>query len=150
MEFITYFGAAVVSYLGFASGMFLAYANIGELKAGRKYFTILKKIFIASAVAACAYGLAETSTISALLLALSVLPVILMDMPLPLTYVLLGMVFYLGSTTFAFPAVASLIFLFGIPSGTIAKSTKDGKIKPGYIDLWYNLGFFIAAVLFLL
>ena len=150
MELINYFGAAAASYIGLAAGMFLSYANLDELKPGRKYFFMLKKIFLASAATVCAYGLAGTSIISAALLILSAMPMILMEMPLPLVYVLLGMVFYVSSTTAVFPAVASLIFLFGIPSGTIAKSGNEGKIKKGYNELVYCLGFFISAVLFLL
>jgi hypothetical protein len=150
MELITYFAVAAAAYIGLAAGILLAYANIDELKPGRKYFFMLKKIFFASVIAVCVCSMAKLSILYSGLLAILVLAALLIEMPLPFSYIVLGAAFYISSAGTAFFSASSLIFLFGIPSGTIAKSKKDGKIKKGYWDLLYCLGFFICIILFLI
>ena len=70
---------------------------------------------------------------------------------LPIIYPFLGIVFYLSSKDLSsFVAVASLIFLFGIPSGTLSQLDEKGKLKKDFKELVFSLGFFICLILFFL
>src|SRR3989338_1294893 len=51
MQIINYFLASIISYLGIALGMTLAYIAPEEQKPGKKYFAILKYVFFISILA---------------------------------------------------------------------------------------------------
>ena len=51
MQIINYFLASIISYLGIALGIILAYIAPEEQKPGKKYFAILKYVFFISILA---------------------------------------------------------------------------------------------------
>jgi len=152
MDLITYISASVIAYLGLVSGLLLAYSNLDELKPGRKYFILIQKMILAAIIilAFCMLPAFNSVLLSVLAFAVATF-VFFAELPLAVTYFVLGAAFYLSSiNNSSFAAMAALIFLFGIPSGTLSNSTEQGKLKSNFKELAYCLGFFICIILFLL
>lgn len=136
IPFFSYFLASAVSYLGLACGAALAFIAPEELGQGRYYLLWLKRaLFVAIFVAFIYYSPSKNLLFSVLLLVLSALFVRYSDGHV--FYIILGLLFYLSSSgSRFFLTIASLIFLFGLPAGTLfadkrflEKEKKDVKNK---------------------
>ena len=148
MSLLNYSLAALVAYLGLISGLMLSIVAKEELKAGRKYFFILQKVLLV--------------LIFSILLVLrpGYLPIFLSvifmnyllvhkNLSSPMIYLFLAGVFYLSSIRLdIFIVEASLIFLYGFPTGSIvaSKSIKESIMKISR----YSSFVLLAIVLFLL
>lgn len=142
-----YILTAVIAFLGLIVGMFVSYCNLDELKPGRKYFVLLQKILFALFLFHVSLNIPFVLKI--ILVVLGIIPFFSKkQIPSPFTYFLIGVLFYLGSISKKSIVVnASLIFLFGIPSGTLAKITKTGKIKKGFVkEILKHLGFVVCLL----
>jgi hypothetical protein len=143
---------AIVSYLGLVSGVFLASSNHDELKPGKRYLFSVQKIIFALIVLSIALVF-KNALFTIVAAVISAVPFFVKKkFYLPLIYPFLGIVFYIASyEKAAFVIIASLIFLFGIPSGTLLRIGKNGKIKNGFVkEILFNLGFFICLIPFLI
>jgi hypothetical protein len=151
MNLFLYSAIAFVSFLGLAGGMFLAYSNRDELKPGRRYLVFAQKAIWALIIilTALAYQLPLYAVI--IILIFTVLPFFdRKQVHAPSMYLLQGIIFYLSAESVNLLAAnASLIFLFGLPSGTLIKADENGKIRKGFVKgLAKNLGFFVCMPLF--
>ena len=119
IPFFSYFLASAVSYLGLACGAALAFIAPEELKQGRHYLLWLKRaMFVAVFVAFIYYSPAKNLLLSILLLVLAALFIRYSDGRV--FYIILGLLFYLSSSgSRFFLTIASMIFLFGLPTGTL-------------------------------
>lgn len=119
IPFFSYFLASAVSYLGLACGAALAFIAPEELSQGRYYLLWLKRaLFVAIFVAFIYYSPSKNLLFSVLLLALAALFVRYSDGHV--FYIILGLLFYLSSSgSRFFLTIASMIFLFGLPTGTL-------------------------------
>jgi hypothetical protein len=153
MSFFQYLAAAVVAFSGLLAGIILCYSNLGELKPGRIYFIVAQKLIWAAIIVITAVSYSLHPIILVILFLLTIFPFFskkpINTVPM---YVLLGIIFYLSNIASSLLALNSgLIFLFGLPSGTLIKSDKKGRIKKGFlIEILKHAGFFICIILYLL
>ncbi|MBW3011766.1 hypothetical protein KY311_01135 [Candidatus Woesearchaeota archaeon] len=153
MAFVTYLLLSMAAFAGLVCGIFLAYSNIGELRLGKKYFSAMQKVLLALIIITIMhmYGAFTSVIFSVVSIAAAVLPFFnKKQISLPIMYPLLGMVFYLSSaSTNHLISITALIFLFGIPSGTLLKIDKNGSlIKRFPEEVFYSLGFFMWLIAF--
>ena len=119
IPFFNYFLASAVSYLGLACGAALAFIAPEELSHGRYYLLWLKRaLFVAIFTAFIYYSPAKNILFSVLLLVLASLFIRYSDGHV--FYIILGLLFYLSSSgSRFFLTITSMIFLFGLPTGTL-------------------------------
>jgi hypothetical protein len=150
---LQYSAVSLASFAGLVVGMLLIYANIDELKPARKYLIISQKIVWAAiiTVTALVYSLPAYAVL--IILLFTVLPFAdKRQINSSSMYLLLGIIFYLSAkSVMLFALNAGLIFLFGLPTGTLSRIDEDGNIKKEFAaDFIKNLGFFISIPLFFL
>jgi hypothetical protein len=136
MNILNYSLTAVVSYLGLFVGFILAMMAKEEMKDGRRYFVFLL-VFI------------RLNYILVLLILVFIVVYLLKRKnELVYIYMILGVIFYLSSKTLnLFVIESSLIFLYGIPTGSLL--TKRDK-KESLIGILKNVGFVVVAVVLFL
>lgn len=149
MEFISYFLAAVVCFLGLIFGAFLAFIAPEELEKGRKYFIILRNVLLALIFIFMIYFW-RSYWIVVIFVALLLLNLFKLEYT---SYMLLAIVLYISSKNIGFFLTESLlIFLYGFPTGTLFayKFIKEKKIfiikKLVLSYIWFLI---LAIVLFL-
>lgn len=143
MEILTYILAAIVAYLGLAAGICVGWLSQEELKPGRKYINAVQDVLLSLVVLSLVY---YTWNLIGAIIAAVIIFIILFFFKRRIRswiiYSVLGALFFLSATNDTMFAVnASLMFLYGIPAGSLT-FTKRGWYKP----LIYNLGFLILAL----
>jgi hypothetical protein len=148
MAFLSYFLAALVSFLGIGVGVVLAFVSPEEMPTGRKLFPLVQRIVLV-AIAAIFIGIYVSNIfiriplyiIAILLLTLRLKPII--------AYPLLGFPFFFSSNNQnAFLAIAALVFAYGLPTGSLY--AQKGKMDSAKFVL-SNLTFVVvAAALYLI
>ena len=142
---------AVVCFSGLLIGMILAFSNRDELKPAKKYLIMAQKIILVSILVATMIFYKLPIIVLMFVFIISLFPFLQKQaVKTPPIYLLLGVVFLFSlKSTNLFALNASLIFLFGLPSGTLIKIDKKGNIRKGFAkELAKNLGFF-APLFFL-
>jgi hypothetical protein len=129
--------------------MMLAFIAPEELKAGEKYFKILKKILFVLIAAAFIYFTKEFGLIltGVSIIASALCYIFLLDRPY--IYLPLAVVFSISFMDIGFLIIiSSLIFLFGLPYGTLytKEMIKDKKIVIIGRMILSHLMFFILAL----
>ncbi len=122
MELLNYSLTLIVCFLGLFFGVILAFSAKEELKPGKKYFVLMQKIILLIILIA----LLKMFNVNVYmkLFAYAVL-ILLMEINIKkeIIYFLLGFVFFFSSkNTNTFLLVASLIFLYGFPIGSVFAS----------------------------
>ena len=148
MNILNYSLTALISYIGLFVGFILALIAKEELKAGKKYFVTLQKIILLLIF------------IFLLIFELSYIPLLLISIFIIIylfktkksfneslyIYILLGIIFYLSSKTLnLFIIESSLIFLYGIPTGTLL--TKKNET---IINILKNISFIVVVIILFL
>lgn len=153
MQFINYFLASLVSFSGLFVGMFLAFYTKEELKQGKKYFVIIEKLLL-SLVLFFFLFFYELDMITILVISLLFFVIILVLKfdNYPIVYIALAIIFYLTQDNNIFPLISSLIFLYGLPVGTLIaykmKNKKNDIFK--FLLKKYSLFVIIALLLYLI
>src|SRR3989344_3980880 len=149
MEFINYFFASLVSFLGLLIGIILINIAPEEQKPLSKYFDLARKILLLLIfVFLMFYYFNRAFYLLILFLYLIFAAVIeyrIKDLfrKSMLNYILLGILFYASqSNTNLFVIESSLILLYGILTASLLY---DRKLKNHFRLLFYNLGFLIIA-----
>ena len=155
MQPLSYFLAALIAFTGIIAGVFLAFFTKEEMKPGKRYFELLQKALLAVIAAVFLYysGMQLVFRIAAysvviLFLALSKNPG--NGIAGSIIYGILGLVLYLGRLNQkSFFIISSLIFLYGLPTGSLNAS---GMLKKQKLDavkkaLVTGAGFAVVAVL---
>ena len=147
MQIINYLLASIISYLGLLAGVMLVKMAPEEQKPGRKYFILIKKIifFLAMAFLLAYYRI----NLALSLLALLFVGIIVASRKLEkseFAYFFLGIAFFLsGKITGLFAIESVLVFLYGIPAGSLIFNIK----KKNYRDIFLKNALFFAPVILL-
>lgn len=153
MNLLNYSLTALISYSGLFIGFILALIAKEELKAGKKYFIQLQKIILLLIFIFLIIFIKLNYTLFLLIF------IIIIGLKkygkkdfneLVYIYIILGIIFYLSSKNSNLLAIeSSLIFLYGLPTGSLLYKDKDKKET--ILNILKNSGFvFLAIILFLL
>jgi hypothetical protein len=123
MEILNYALVAIVISIGLILGRVLAWIAKEEIRPGKNYFLILQKaLFCAAVIALMFLNRTNVHYIWAGALIIFVYVYYYKKISPEIVYGVLGLVFYLSSKTEYFLLASSLIFLYGLPSGTLLKN----------------------------
>ncbi|MFO8016029.1 MAG: hypothetical protein R6U32_02915 [Candidatus Woesearchaeota archaeon] len=147
IAFVNYLLVCIAAFSGLWAGALLAFISPEEMKAGRKYFELLvRALFVLASVPSALYFSRDGYILPSLLVALCIL---FMFCPwhdgkhiyrrYRFAYLLLGFFFYIPYLSSAylssggsaispalFPAAASLIFITGLPEGSLFAYEHEG------------------------
>ena len=149
---LTYVLTLICVFLGVYVGALLAFIAPEELKPGRNYFRAFENTLLVFIILILLYAYGAHLAVLILLgIALSIFlyyttSTILVNQ---VAYLLLGIVFYFSlKTTDLFITISAMIFLYGLPLGSlyVAQVTKKSK-KTILTDLLLNFGFFVVVAL---
>lgn len=126
----------ILSFLGLLGGVIISYFTKEELKPGEKYFLLLEKVLLLAISFTIIYYVGEFF----LFLALGVLAGFIFRK----AYFYFGLALPLASETFLL-LLSSLVFVFGLPHGTLLAS--KSKIKVVKKELIISANLFLAAIL---
>lgn len=127
---LDYFLLLLISFLSLLFGVFIGYLTIEELKPGLKYLTVLKRLILAALL--IMFWIKSTNPILTLIIAIIFLLCSLSKHREKLYYSAFALMLFL-SWILGFVGESSLlIFLYGLPTGSIylyehIKSFKDKK-----------------------
>ena len=144
ITFLSYFLAAIISYLGLLVGILLIKMAPEEQKPGRKYFVFLKAVFFFFIIALILFYYGVNLIFSLAILVLLFVFMINKKLHLEMSaivYLLFGFVFYFSSKIFdLFIIESALIFLYGIPASSLIIKPRKGNYKEIFIkNLWFFL-----------
>ncbi len=112
--------ASLVVGLGLFSGVFLALIAPEELKAGKKYFILLRTVLFVAIVALLVFSYYRINMIITIICLLSLLDLFLNKISDIIRFALLGLFFYLSAPlNQLFVLISVLIFIYGLPAGTL-------------------------------
>lgn len=127
----------LLSFLGLLGGIILALIAPEELKPGRKYFYLLKRILFLVILIIVAYFLfSKNNVMAGIIFTLLMITIFLIALKkdslwLELIFYLLIIIIYFQYEYFQ-TALASLLFCYGMPLGTILKlKFHENKKRPG-------------------
>jgi len=137
MQPSTYILTLAVAYLGIIGGLILAKIAKEELKDGKKYFLLVQTLLSTLIIGFFLYFYNLNIILVFLIsfIALAFLFYFRKHKHLPkLSYILFGFVFYFSSKIEALFILESiLIFLYGLPSGSLDYRKKIVKVLLGYL-----------------
>jgi hypothetical protein len=162
MSLSSYILAAIVTYSGLFAGMLLAFFTEEELKPGRIYFTILRRVCVASIFALLFYYFFINKLIAELVISAIVFVMVAYfcynfsikankgERPISNSYMIyaaLAIVFYLSSKIVGIHIIISaLLFIYGLPAGTSITDPKK-KLRSFSIVLKHIFYVLIAVIL---
>ena len=139
----------IIAFLGFPIGLFLSFVSPEEMKPGKKYFKLLQNLLLVFIL----FFVFDYYTIP---LAISIILTVAVFLGVfywqnkhksIILYLILAVLLYLSSKdTSLFAIESSLIFMYGLPAGSLLKSKKKDAIK---IVAKHSI-FIVLAVLLLL
>ncbi|MCK4670594.1 MAG: hypothetical protein KAT43_05320 [Nanoarchaeota archaeon] len=141
----------IFAFIGIVCGIFLTYSNKSEIKDAKKYLILSQKILISLSIFLTAYFLQPCcGSILVAILIIVFLFIARKRLPTHIFYPVLGILVYLTTKVpEAFLANIALIFMYGIPTGTLLMYEKKYDRKKVMIGVAKNLGYFICIVLIL-
>jgi hypothetical protein len=128
----TYAFATIIALLGFFIGMFLAKAVPEELKSGIEFFVVIKKMLLLAIFVLFVNVIEFSFLLKILVYTLIVLLFAMVDlMPFQLYMLLTFLLLLAAPLTSSFFIQASLVFLYGLPAGTlyVVENMKDSFKK---------------------
>jgi hypothetical protein len=148
---LKYFITLVITFLGLYAGAALAFIAPEELKSGKNYFkAILSGIIVITVTYTLYYFNAPISILIVLGIFLAALLYFLRTAPVgPIAYYLSGFMFFFSSLQegLLLP-ISSLIFLFGIPAGTLyAYRHLERGWRVVFGDILLNYGLFLVVAM---
>lgn len=147
ITFLSYALAAIMSFLGIIVGIILIKMAPEEQKPGKKYFIFLRMLFFLFMIAAFLFFYRISLIFSSALVVFIVALMLNRKLHLEkasLVYLLLGFLFYFSSKIFSlFVIESALIFLYGIPSASLAISPKARN----YMEVFATKAWFFLPVL---
>lgn len=147
---LDYLLTLIICFLGLFIGAVLAFMAKDELKAGRKYFILMQQILIMLIVFFVLFSfdinIYVCTTIA--LLALIAYYYLHNRIKTQSIHILLTVAFFTGYLNSYFAVIASLIFLFGLPTGSLFAENmlKKGKIVV-FGKLFLNYCWFVVIAL---
>ncbi len=149
MELITYLLASAAAFSGLAVGMIVGFFAWEEVNPGRQYLKLLQSvIFMLALVALLHYMQAGILLKIALYPAAAVF--LLKFNASELSYPLLAIMMYAASNREGMLMVAGMVFLYGLPTGSIAlEKNKDVLRQAGRILIRHS-SFLLISILLIL
>jgi len=151
MNILNYSLAAIIAYLGLFIGILLAIMAKEEIKPGKKYFIFLQKIILLLIFIFLLIYTDLNYILILLILALIIVHLLKTKKEfneLPYIYIILSIIFFLSSKILNFFIIeSSLIFLYGLPTGSLL-TNKDKKKT--VINMSKNIGFIVVAIILFL
>ena len=127
MAYINYVLTSVVVGLGILVGLLIGSMAKEELKQGNKYFSILQLLAITAVFFVFGYSRYSLLISTGLALTALLVAVFLLGAKQDIVvFLILGIVFYLSSSTGTFALLASLVFIFTLPTGSLFIARKKG------------------------
>lgn len=127
MEILNYSLIALITVLGLAAGAVIGHFAKEELKPGKKYFIFLQKALFTAIIAVIMY--VNRANVHYIWIGAAIIFIYLYffeKINQAFAYALLGLAFFLAADTEMFLPVASLVFLYGFPTGSrLIKSRKS-------------------------
>lgn len=150
-QFTTYFLTLILSFLGLYVGALLAFISPEELNGGYDYFRALQSalIVLIAVFILRSFG-ANVLILFALSATLAVTLYLLRNTPVAqFAYYCFGIALFLTVHDHdLFLLVASLVFLFGVPAGTLYAARHIGQERSViFSDLLLNFGLFFVVAL---
>ena len=147
INYLSYFLASILSYLGLLVGVILIKLAPEEQKPGKRYFVIIKKILFLLIIAFLLLFYNLNLMLAVMLLAFVIALVFSKKIDLKRTamvYFFLGIVFYLSSKFISLFAIESiLIFLYSIPHASLMLGIR----KRNYAHIFAKgLWFFVPII----
>jgi hypothetical protein len=143
---INYILVLLVSFLGLFVGNILGLFAKEELKPGKKWFELLEKIiFILILIVFTFYFVNVDKYFLVFILILTVYFRI-SKVSNSFVYLMLALMFYFTSNSNVFLIIASLIFLYGLPIGSLMTKGKELKVIK---EILLKYGFYVIAGLIL-
>ena len=125
MTFLSQFGPLLISLLGFVCGIMLAKIAKDELEDGKKYFILMKKILFFAVSFLIIYSFVITAQYLYLILFLILSTVVFIQKQTPTTEMFTYIIFIIPYFFLQHQILlSSLIFLYGLPTGTLWQATK--------------------------
>ncbi len=148
INYLSYFLASILSYLGLLLGILLIKLAPEEQKPGKKYFILLKKIVFLLIIAFLLFYYKLIPILIVILLAFVIAMIFSKKVNLEMTagvYFFLGIVFYLSSRFLSLFAIESvLIFLYSISHASLMSDIR----KRNYLYIFAKgLWFFVPVVI---
>ena len=148
INYLSYFLASILSYLGLLLGIILIKLASEEQKPGKKYFILLKKILFFLIIAPLLFYYKTNPVLAIILLAFVVISILNKKINLERSsrvYFFLGVVFYLSSKFLNLFVIESiLIFLYGIDHASLMLDLR----KRNYLHIFAkSLWFFVPLIL---
>lgn len=149
MQFLNYFFASIISYLGLLAGILLVKIAPEEQKPLRKYFEWLRKLTILLVFLFLIFYFSNNAVYTAVL-SIYFIFIIFIEYRLSslfkksvITYTAFGIILYLSSKNINLFAIeSSLIFLHGMPAASMMFNKKENN----YLEIFlYNIGYVIIA-----
>ncbi|MEK6942885.1 MAG: hypothetical protein AABX00_02375 [Nanoarchaeota archaeon] len=149
MEFINYFFASIISFLGLAAGILLIKIAPEEQKPLKKYFEICRKSILILIFLFAILNFYKNSVYLVITIAYGLF-VFFVEYSLKdqmkksiISYGLFGILFYLSSKNQIFFLIeSSLIFIYGIAAASLLYTKKENN---RYKLIFYNTGFILLA-----
>ncbi len=149
MEPITYLLASAAAFSGLAAGIAIGFFAWEEVNPGRQYLKLLQSaIFMLALVALLHYMQAGILLKIAFYLAAAIF--LLKFNASELSYPLLAVMMYASSNREGMLMVAGMVFLYGLPAGTLAiEKNKDVLRQAGRIIIRHS-SFLLISILLIL
>lgn len=145
MPFISYFLTSIIAFSGIIMGIIIALITDEELKPGKKYFILLQKMILIVMIFSLLFffELSLPLVIIASLIFAVFIHFYKEKIPSKLIFPFLAIIFTLSyGTEKLFLIESSLIFLYGLPTGSLAVYFK----KKSYLIILENISFIVIAV----
>ena len=131
MEFLQVL-APIIAFLGFPLGLFLSFVSPEEMKPGKKYFELIQNLLLVF-ILFFVFDYYTLPLIISIILTVTVFLGVFYwqnKHKSIIIYLILAVLLYLSSKdTSLFALETSLIFMYGIPAGSLLKSRKKDVLK---------------------
>ena len=149
---ITYFSTLIFVFLGLYVGAILAYISPEEMKPGTSYFKAFGNALLVFILLILFYAYGIHLLILVILgIAASAAAYYTSDIPAVshIAYLLLGIVFFYSTKSSAlFITISAMIFLYGLPLGSLYVANRPKKSKRTVLsDMFLSFGFFLIIAL---
>ena len=131
MEFLQVL-APIIAFLGFPLGLFLSFVSPEEMKPGKKYFELIQNLLLVF-ILFFVFDYYTLPLIISIILTVTVFLVVFYwqnKHKSIILYLILAVLLYLSSNNPSlFALESSLIFMYGLPAGSLLQSKKKDALK---------------------
>ena len=143
---LAYIGPALIAFLGLIVGTILAKLSPEEMDTGKTYFPLLQKVILLSLLVFFVHALALPFLFRVPIYVFAIFYAFSMRSSIIL-YLFFGFVFFISSDSpTPFLTITSLIFLYGLPTGSLFTLQHTTSIVALYRKLFFHHASFLVIV----